>query len=203
MKKHNNLITSRSYPKGTRQEVTSKKGQEVNRKFPCLSYLQNNLKVTSKKGQEEMIGFAVIIIMVAIVMLVFLGLSMNKSESDLVESYEIESFVQSALQYHTQCYYNWKYIDIKDLIFRCSNEQMCDDDVDPCVELNETLKEIIGESWKVEGDRPVKGYEMNIFSNGEELIFFDKGNITNNYKGTSVPYTKSGVSIEILLKVYY
>ena len=157
----------------------------------------------NKRGQEEMVGFAVIVIMVSIVILVFLGLSMNKSEADLVESYELESFVQSVLQYHTSCYYNWKYVDVKDLIFRCSNKQICEDDVDPCIELNNTLKEIVGESWKVEGDRPVKGYEMNIFSNGEELIFFDKGNITNNHKGTAQDFTKSGVSIKMLLKVYY
>jgi len=175
----------------------NKKAQEVNRKFPCLSYLQN------KKAQEEMVGFAVIIIMVAIIILVFLGLSMNKSESDLVESYELESFIQSALQYHTSCYYNWKYVDVKDLIFRCSNEHSCEDGVDPCLVLNNTLKDIVGESWKVEGDRPVKGYEMQVFSDGKEIIMFDKGNITNNYKGTLQDLTKSGVNIEILLKVYY
>jgi len=161
------------------------------------------MKINNKRGQEEMIGFAVIIIMVSIIILVFFSFSMNKSDGDLVESYELESFLQSALQYHTSCYYNWKYIDVKDLIFRCSNQQICEDNIDPCVELNNTLKDIVGESWKVEGDRPVKGYEMNIFSNEEELLGFNKGNITNNYKGTSIPYTKSGTSIEILLKVYY
>ena len=178
-------------------KINNKRGQEVNGKFPYLSYLKN------KKAQEEMIGFAVIIIMVAIIMLVFLGFSMNKSGGDLVESYEIESFVQSTLQYHTSCYYNWKYIDVKDLIFRCSNEQSCEENIDPCIELNNTLKNIVSESWKIEGDRPEKGYEMNVFSNGEEMISFSEGNITNNYKGTLQDFTKSGISIEILLKVYY
>ena len=59
--------------------------------------------VEEKKGQEEMVGFALILILVAIIVLVFIGFSIRSPEKESVESYEVESFLQSMLQYTTEC----------------------------------------------------------------------------------------------------
>ena len=49
------------------------------------------MKSKDKLGQEEMIGFVLIIILVAIIILVFLSFSLKKPVKDNVESYEVES----------------------------------------------------------------------------------------------------------------
>jgi len=57
----------------------------------------------NKKAQEEMVGFALIIIVVAVILLVFLSIGLRKDGREDVESYEVASFIQSLLQYHTSC----------------------------------------------------------------------------------------------------
>ena len=153
-----------------------------------------------KKGQEEMLGFALIIIIVAVILLVFLGISINKPQKDNVESYEVTNFVQSFLQYTTDCSDGRKLLDIQDLIFECQDKTTCSDGRETCEVLNTTLKEISSKSWIVGEDSPVKGYEMAILSGDEPLIYFKEGNITSNSKGSpqSFPY-----DIKVYFTAYY
>ena len=159
----------------------------------------------NKKAQEEMIGFALIIIIVAVIMLVFLNLSLKSPEKQAVESYEVDSFIQAFLQYDTDCEetYETNYLSVQELIFNCNDEEKCLDERDTCEVLESTLQEITEECWKVGVDYPVKGYQMNITVNGEELISFKEGNITGNYKGGSQDFTQRGNSIDILFTAYY
>ena len=64
---------------------------------------------------------------------------------------------------------NLEYLSVQDLIFDCSNNEKCLDERDTCEVLDFTLTGIVEESWKVDGDRPVKGYELNITQNGIEV----------------------------------
>ncbi|MBI2057207.1 hypothetical protein HYT91_03060 [Candidatus Pacearchaeota archaeon] len=57
----------------------------------------------NKIGQEEMVGFALIIILVSVILLVFLAFSLNKPKTEATESYEVNSFLQSSLQYTSSC----------------------------------------------------------------------------------------------------
>ena len=45
----------------------------------------------NKKAQSEMVGFALIIIIVAVVLLVFLSASVRNSNDDNTQSFEVES----------------------------------------------------------------------------------------------------------------
>ncbi len=157
----------------------------------------------NKYGQEEMVGFALIMIIVAIILLIFLSFSLGKSEKETVESYEVESFIQSMLQYTTDCRDNLEYVSIQKLIFDCYDKEKCIDERDTCEVLNSTLKEIIKESWKVEGDRPVKGYKFEIMVNGEEMIMIKEGNFTENSKGSMTPFSRPGKDYEIFFNAYY
>jgi hypothetical protein len=162
-------------------------------------------KTKSKKAQEEMIGFGLIIVIVSVILLIFLGFSMRTSQKEIVENYEAESFIQAFLQYTTDCRDSGdlEYFSIRRLIFYCDNEEMCLDERDSCEVLNSTLKEIVEETWKIEGDRPVKGYELKIVSNEVEMLLLKEGNITNNYKGSMQDFSKGGNSIEIFFNAYY
>ena len=167
------------------------------------SALNNKFCPKSKRSQEEMVGFIMIIIIVTVILLIFLGFALRSPQKEIVESYEIEGFIQVFLQYTTDCRDNLEYLSIKKLIFDCNDGRTCLDGRDTCEVLNSTLTNIIKESWKVEGDRPVKGYGLHITSDGEEMLFIEEGNVTNNYKGAVQDFSRSGSSIEISFMAYY
>src|SRR3989344_1350961 len=134
-------------------------------------------KFMNKKAQEEMVGFALIIILVAVILVVFLAVSLrDKSERDVVESYETKSFMQSFLQYTTKCMDDYEYVSVQELVFKCSNQEKCVSGEDSCGILEEELKEILEGSWAVQEGGKIRGYELNISSNGKELVFLNAGN---------------------------
>ena len=140
-----------------------------------------------KKAQEEMVGFALIMIIVAVVLLIFIGFSLRNQEDEAVESYEVDSFIQAFLQYTTDCAdgYEPRYHSIRKLIVSCNNQEKCLDKRETCEVLEFTLKGIIKETWKIKGDRPVKGYDLKIISDKDKIILnISDGNITKNYKGS-------------------
>ncbi len=157
----------------------------------------------NRKAQEEIIGFGLIIIIVAVILLVFLGFSLRDQQKEPVESYEVESFIQASLQYTTDCRDNLEYLSIQKLIFNCNNKELCLDGRNTCDVLNTTLKKIVEESWKIKGDRPVKAYRLNITSNEKEMLLIKQGNTTNNYKGSIQDFSRGGNSIEIFFTAYY
>ena len=161
--------------------------------------IMENWKI-GKKGQEEIVGFALIIIIVAVVILFMLSFSLRSSNKENVESYEIDSFITSSLQYSTDCEVNSKGTSVEDLIYECSDNTSCDDERNSCEVLNSTLKDIVYGSWKTGEERVVKGYNFVVSESGAEMVSFFEGNETRNYKGGihSLPG-----SIEISLKVYY
>ena len=157
--------------------------------------------IQNKSGQEEMIGFALIVILVAVILLVFLGFSMRAPQKETVESYEIESFIQASLQYTTTCVegYEPKYYSIRKLITACENNENCLDESSTCDVLKSTFKEIIEESWHIGENLPVKGYELKILSDNNEILLIQKGNITKNSKG-SAQYLRG---TDIFFTAYY
>lgn len=160
-------------------------------------------KLIGKEGQEEMVGFALIMIIVAVILLIFLSFSLNSSKKEIVESYEVESFIGATLQYTSDCEDNLEHLSIQKLIFDCADNKKCLDERSTCEALNSTLVDIIEESWKVEGDRPVKGYELKIIVDEKEMLLLKKGNLTSNYKGSVQDFSRRGEDYELTFKAYY
>src|SRR3990167_4375485 len=144
----------------------------------------------SKKGQEEIVGFALILIIVAIILLVFLALSLRSPQKASVESYEVESFIQSFLQYTTDCSDNFGRMDSENLIASCNENVRCADGKLSCDVLNEIAKGIAGESWKIGTDRPIKGYDFNITSSTKDILTLKEGTKTQNLRGAGYPFLR-------------
>lgn len=158
-----------------------------------------------KKAQEEMVGFALIVIIVVVILVAFLAISLKKGEREPVESYKVEGFINSLLQYHTSCEDRVRrFIPIRDLIYWCDeNNKVCLDGNNSCDILKEALSSIINASWHVGTDTPVKGYVFNITKDNaliEEIPIFDVGKKTYNSFGASesLPHR-----VDIRFKVYY
>jgi len=160
--------------------------------------------INKKRGQEEMVGFAMIIIIVAVILLVFLSLSLNKnSGKELIESYEVESFIGSTLQHTTGCRDNLEFISVQKLIFDCIQDpdDECLDGGRVCDVLEKNLNEILEGSWSVKNS-PTKGYFLNISSNDESLVSISAGNSTNNYQAGTQELAKSGNLVRIEFFAY-
>jgi len=143
--------------------------------------------IENRKAQEEMIGFALIIIIIAVIILVFFSLS-TRDKRDTIESYEVENFLQATLQYSTLCEmsYSTNFLDLNELIKNCNSGNYCLDQKSSCEVLNQTLKELISESWKIGSDNIYKGYTIDINSSkSEQIISYSEGNITKSYKGSN------------------
>ena len=65
-----------------------------------------------KRAQEEMVGFALIVIIVSVILVIFLGFSLRDQGKENVESYEVESFIQSFLQYTSECRDNFNFLSV-------------------------------------------------------------------------------------------
>ncbi len=145
-----------------------------------------------KKGQEEMVGFALIIIIVAVSLLIFLSFYLRKpSEENLIESYEVKSFIQSALQYTIE--YESEYISIRKLIKKCGNYD------EGCEELQSELENMMEKAWTVKDGGVIKGYNLEIVLKDKEILKIEKGDKTPNYKSS---YQELD-NIEIRIKIYY
>jgi len=157
---------------------------------------------TNKKSQEEMVGFALIIIIVAVIILIFLSLYLRKSPQESVESYEVESFIQSFLQHTTTCQDYLEYLPIQKLMFKCLEGEDCLNG-NSCNILNETLQNITDKSWNTQEGSSIRGYALEISAGEQKILFLDKGNKTGNSKGGIQEFSKSGESVKISFLVYY
>ena len=164
--------------------------------------MKNKLK-NNRKAQEEMVGFALIMVIVAVILLIFLGFSLSRPQVSAVESYEIDSFTQAFLQYHTDCEDNLEHLTIQKLISRCkTGGNNCQDGRTVCRALEDEARLILAESWKVV-DRPEAGFQLIIFNEETQTELINRiseGNVTQNYKGTTQYPTSD---IQLIFNVYY
>jgi len=142
----------------------------------------------SRRAQEEMVGFTLIIIIIAIILLVFLSFSLRRSSNqELIESYEIESFIQTFLKYNPN-----EKSSIKNMIKDCVNKG------EGCNILKTELENIMESSWKFGEEDVIKGYDLKIGSEYENIIEIKKGNETSNYES----YKQHLQNIEIEVNIY-
>jgi len=178
------------------------KMKKINKKatYDLTSELRKKICPMSKRAQEEMIGFALIIIIVAVILLVFLSIFINKSRDEVLGDNEIDSFIQASLAYTTDCLENsGSYYSIQDLTIECHYDSTCLDGRSTCEVLNEDLEGILDESWKITSNSAIKGYEFYISVNNEPLISIEKGNITSDYRGSYQHFPHG----DLFLTVYY
>lgn len=209
MKKRNNLKFKESGQE-SKSLLSRKSGQEenlhLNKKISNLHFCLNK-KPT--KAQEEMVGFGLIIILVAIIFIVFISFYIRKP-SQPTEDYEAGSFIQAVLQYTTVCQEaDMENLSVQKLIFKCQSGNPCEyRSMDPCQILNNTIKGIVRESWEADSKSPIKGYSfvINVSEDRgrteEILLKIDSGVVTNNYRGSEQDLGKSGDYLVILFQVY-
>jgi len=163
-------------------------------------------KISRNKAQEEIVGFAVIMVIVAIILVIILGFTLRKPSSaktTFQTSYQAESFTQTLLQYTTDCTSGQEYLNMQDIIISCNNNEQCDDGRTSCSVLEAVLRKIIDKSWNVGTDSSVKGYDIKISTAENAIIDLNEGNKTASSRGAVQDFSRSGTDYEMTFQLYF
>jgi len=170
----------------------------------------------NKRGQQEILGFVLIVLLVTIMGVVFLSFSIGKSRPTKQTSAEISNLLEASMYHTTKCAVNYvpQYREVQDLIKECYNhpEQMCLNGQGVCDVLKSQLKELIDQSLTVSDVSPNKAYTLKIQYNSldslnetTEVLFFEEGifkNCSSKPGGShSIAVTLSSGTIDTELEV--
>lgn len=174
-----------------------------NKKTPDpANAIKNFPALQNRSGQEEMVGFAVIAIIVSIGILILLSFMIKSPTKGDTENYQIESFIQASLQYTTDCESEVDFLSLQKLVISCGNGEKCLDERDSCDALNSTLTNLANNGWNAGENSSVKGYNLQVLIDGQEKLNIVKGNKTINFKGGFQDFARSGRNYEVSLNVY-
>lgn len=148
------------------------------------------MKKINKKGQEEIVGFVVVVVLVAVVFVVFLGFSFSKKDAVQEKgSKDIKQFLESVREVRSECVIGNIPINLKELLGACYDDLDCGSGKKACEELNKTSKELLEAGYHVGNESYVKGYEFNAYfeertkEKKESIISLKEGNCSSsNYR---------------------
>jgi hypothetical protein len=140
-----------------------------------------------RKAQHEIVGFILIVVIVVIIGL-FLLVFYLRQEPVESESLKVQNFLHSSRLYTTECIVSVEPLNTQDLTESCLENKKCLDDRMACEVLENTMTELVHESWLVAETKPVKAYFFNIFykedeSEEEKILSLQEGNCTGSKTG--------------------
>ncbi len=149
-----------------------------------------------KKGQEEIMGFVLIVVLIVVVFVIFLGIKLRNPEPAQKQSEIIYQFLESSMEQTTECVLNQnsRNVVMDDLIKECySNNNVCISGETSCETVEDTMNDILNNTWKVGAEYPYKGYEIkaDYFDNsssqgkGEKVFLISSGNCNRSFDGNS------------------
>lgn len=143
-----------------------------------------------RKGQEEIVGFVLIVVIVAVIFLVFLGLFLRqRAPATAKESVDVSQFIESMMEYTSDCAVSYEpaFSSIGVLVKDCNSGSTCKSGEKACSVLNRTLKGAIESNWRYGPDRPVKGYTFNSTyvsdATVKPVLYLSAGNCSYNRMG--------------------
>jgi len=149
-------------------------------------------KRINKKGQEEITGFVLVVVLVAVILVVFLGITLRGDKGSGRESLDVSQFLDAMMEYTTNCalQYEPAYSELDELFKECySNpDKKCTSGKGVCDEVKNLTNEMLDAGWPIGKDRPIKGvefisnYELNNSVIGN-VIKIEKGNCSSNVIG--------------------
>lgn len=167
--------------------------------------------IENKKAQEEIVGFMLIVVIMAIVLVIFLGLIIRQNLNNETESKEIHQFLESLMKYTTDCALSYvpDYSNLGSLIKECKKASICTSGKNSCEIANNTIAEILESSFIVSKESQIKGYEfLSIYSInktqfGEEIVKMSKGSCNGSIKGSDLLFPADQGTISNSLRLCY
>lgn len=160
------------------------------------------IKKINKRAQEEIIGFGIILVIIAVIALIFIAISANKNESS-DNDFEVSGFLNALMEKTTTCEKNSDFTAVKDLIFECgSGGGTCENGEEYCDILEETIKNAMKDNWKFGEEEVVKGYSILVYYEEGLIINETKGSSGTESRGAMQDYAKPGENAQIFLEIY-
>ena len=164
-------------------------------------YMKNNL--LTKKGQQEMVGFILIVVLVVVGLMVFLVISLRNSPED-EKSLKVANILDAIMKYTTECaiVYEPDYDDFEDLFKSSHQEDSCSNSgILAYNYLNESLRDVLGAM--MESEASVNYYQLDFFVKGEDdyLLTFNEGNCTGSVSAAQRNIVSGNDDLIIRIKV--
>lgn len=172
------------------------------------------VKMRIKKAQEEIVGFVLIIVLIAVIALVFLGFQLRQKPV-ASESKQVGNLLDSMLKYTTECAVSPpQYDTLRDLIKSCYEQDRCSNGMSACQYLQDTTDKMLASALPdIEAERPIKAYQLNASYSTTQFVFGEKSRadvlVVSKGKctGSSMAYKEflpleSG-DIEVMLRICY
>ena len=166
----------------------------------------------SKRAQHEIVGFILIVVIVVVIGL-FLLVFYLRQEPIEQKSLDIQNFLQASMAYTTDCAIRFEpqYETLQDLIKSSYKNQQCLGNRMAIDVLNETLTQILEQSWQASYERPVNSYSLLIYYDEEagaesanrglkeEILRIQKGNCTGSKTGAQefVSYPPGNIILDM------
>ncbi|RMD67212.1 hypothetical protein D6817_02290 [Candidatus Pacearchaeota archaeon] len=122
----------------------------------------------AKRAQEEMVGFMLVILLVAIIFLIFLGLASMRSKSNVRESAEVSQFLDALMELTTDCRITSfsgsvnPYKTVEELIRDYDRDLTCENGEKARDVLTRTIQEAIETSWVFSPESLYQGYTFEV-----------------------------------------
>jgi hypothetical protein len=154
----------------------------------------------SKKAQEEMVGFVIIVVLIIIIGVVFLGFSLRQTTQSVQHQESVMQDTMYAMLAYSSCG-----TDMRELVKDCyvQPNRECDGTM-VCEHVEEVFSDILDATLGEDlANSYIHGYRLNMSVSALELIYLEKGNFTGNYFGALIPIQVSGQDIDFNLRYYY
>ncbi len=140
-----------------------------------------------RKGQEEVVGFVVVVVLVAVVFVFFLGFSSYDAPGIHEKtSQDLRHFLESIRVFTTDCELTeHSPLEFKDLINACYAGKTCTSGKKACDALNTTATTILTTAFPVGKEYFTKGYRFKIIysespeNQEDSLISLSQGNCSS------------------------
>lgn len=159
----------------------------------------------NKKGQQEMVGFVLIVVLVMVGMMVFLVISLRDTPEEK-GSIQVGHALDAIMKHTTECavIYEPDYDNFEDLFKSCYKNDRCSNlGVSACDYLNETLREVVVDMMDTEAT--VSSYQVNFFSKDDTgqqgILTFQKGNCTGVMSAAQRSIISGSESLVIQMKI--
>jgi hypothetical protein len=165
-----------------------------------------------RRGQEEIVGFIIIVVIVALAGVAFLGFSLMKQDTQTVtESYEVTQLLNSMMQYTTNCSIGDEGRDrmLEMTLIDCSknNAESCISGQKICDAANESALNLLEAALLVTNESSTKGYLFNAtyesVLGSSKIIGLAKGDCNGSYKAADEAYSDYGTNgkLRVNLKI--
>jgi len=158
-----------------------------------------------KRGQQEIVGFVLIVVLVVIGLMVFLIISLRNSPEQ-EKSVEVSNMLDAIMKHTTECaiVYEPDYDDFEDLFKSCYEGDSCSNlEIGACEYLNESLRAVLEGMFASEAT--ISAYEIDFFmkdDEGEEgLLRIFEGNCTGSVSSAQRSVVSQSDSLIIQMKI--